>query len=221
MNTSIAAAALLLTLQSPAAMPQDWSRVLTLRSGEEVVVTTVAGGALDAVFAGASADRMRVLALGSGEVAIAIRTLLRGSLTTDRLAAALDGHEFASGDVSLGPRGLTSRGRLIATTPTVVREFNRADITEIRGGRGGRAGRRRPPAAAGLALIVAGSGMIVFNSLGLAGDATIPPGGERDGYLGGTGIAIGSALVVGGGVILYRLAKARSHTSRVIYSNPR
>jgi hypothetical protein len=58
--------------------------------------------------------------------------------------------------------------------------------------------------AGGIALIVAGAGMVTINSLGVAEGTTIPPGGERDGYLGKPGIVIGSGLVIIGAVLLYR-----------------
>ena len=194
------AMALLLAMQSQAFSAQDWSRVIALRPGDQVVVTTSGSARLDAIFADASDERVRVLAVGSPAVADAIGTLLRASFTAADLAAAIDGRQLAAADVTLGPRGLTSRGALIATTANIVREIERRHVEEVRL----RSSRRRASASGGLALIAAGTGMIVLNAIGLSSGTTLRPGEPRDGYLGVPGVVIGGALVITGGVLLGR-----------------
>ena len=203
-----AVAAMLLNLQSPALPGQDWSRVIALRPGDQVVVTIGRNGALDAMFAEATDDRMRVLAIGSPAVADAIRTLRRASFTAADIGMALDGRHLAAAEVTFGPRGLTSRGTVIATTANVVREIARHNVDEVRR----RSSRRRAPPSAGLALIAAGTGMVVLNAIGLSSGTTIRPGEPRDGYLGVPGVVIGGALVITGGVLL-----RRAHALQVIY----
>jgi hypothetical protein len=137
----------------------------------------------------------------------AIKALLRASVSPADVASALDGREVSTGDVTLGPRGLTSGGRVIATVGTVVREIARRDVETIRGRT-----RRGPSAVAGIALIVAGAGMVVLNAIGLSNDTSVPPGSPRDGYLGLPGVLIGGGLVVTGGVLLHR-----ARATRVVY----
>jgi hypothetical protein len=204
-------AALLLALQTQGPPAQDWTRVLTLRPGDEVVVTTGDRAAMDAIFADASAERIRLLAFGSAAVDDALRTLLRASISAADLAAALDGRQLAAGEVTLGPRGLTSGGRMIATVGTVVREIARRDVDQVR-----RREDHRPAVSAGVSLIVAGAGMIGLNVIGLSSDRTTQPGSSRDGYLGTPGVVIGGSLVIAGGILLHR-----SHATRVIYRRPR
>ena len=67
-----------------------------------------------------------------------------------------------------------------------------------------RRGSRRDMTIAAIALVASGTAMIAVNSAGLASGVTIPPGGERDGYLGKAGVVIGSALVATGIIALVR-----------------
>jgi len=66
---------------------------------------------------------------------------------------------------------------------------------------------RRQMTLGGVALIAAGASMITFNSIGLASGTIIPPGGERDGYLGKPGVVIGAAFVITGVALIVRAQK--------------
>ena len=95
--------------------------------------------------------------------------------------------------------GLFSGARIAAVTASLLNEASPASNRAVRRRKGG-AGMT----LAGVLLIASGTGMIVLNSAGLAEGTTIPPGGERDGYLGKPGVVIGSALVITGIVLIVR-----------------
>ena len=100
-------------------------------------------------------------------------------------------------EMKIGPARSTLHGRIVL--PKAVADFmpTFVDAPRVRQG-------RKASVAGGIALIIAGTGMIIGNSIGVASGTTIPPGGERDGYLGKPGIVIGSGIVITGAVLLYR-----------------
>ena len=94
-----------------------------------------------------------------------------------------------------------SRARLNAATASLLLDENsRDEVSQAPR----RRNVRREMTVAGVALAASGVAMIAVNSRGLAGGATIPPGGERDGYLGKPGVVIGGALVITGIVLIVR-----------------
>src|SRR5262245_54380106 len=92
-----------------------------------------------------------------------------------------------------------SSARLSAATASLIEKSFPAPGSAVRRRKGGPG-----MTVAGVLLAVSGAGMIVLNSAGLAEGTTIPPGGERDGYLGKPGVVIGAALVVTGIVLIVR-----------------
>jgi hypothetical protein len=96
--------------------------------------------------------------------------------------------------------GVFSPVRLRAATASLLD----VSSSESSGAASRRTRGRRDMTIAGVVLAVSGTGMIIVNSAGLASGTTIPPGGERDGYLGKPGIVIGSALVITGIVLIVR-----------------
>ena len=93
-----------------------------------------------------------------------------------------------------------SSARLVAATANLVETSSPGKAKKVRA----RASRRRDMTIAGIALVASGTVMAAVNSAGLASGVTIPPGGERDGYLGKPGVVIGCALVIAGIVVIVR-----------------
>ena len=96
------------------------------------------------------------------------------------------------------PSEMFSRTQLVAATSNISGE------TVIRGAVQRRKNPRRDMTIAGVVLMASGTAMMAVNSAGLASGTTIPPGGERDGYLGKPGVVIGGALVVTGIVLIVK-----------------
>ena len=96
--------------------------------------------------------------------------------------------------------GVFSPARLRAATASLLDVSSQASISATRRRKSG----GRDMTIAGILLAVSGTAMIIVNSAGLASGTTIPPGGERDGYLGKPGVVIGSALVIAGIVVIVR-----------------
>ena len=128
-----------------------------------------------------------------------LRTQLRGSFTSAEFPTVSDGRQLSTAGVSFAPRRLTPRGRVLTLSTRTLREVGPVDVKGAKVRRS-----RRDLTHAGLALIAAGTGMIVLNAIGLSSGTTVPPGGPRDGYLGVPGVVIGCGLVITGGVLLYR-----------------
>lgn len=181
-------------LRGAAAVTDDWSRVQSLRAGQDVMVIADGTSAVSRVFVVADPGGLVVLNPHGdawGGAASRLQDVAAHRPTALATLLAGSGGSLEDRDIALGPGGVFYRGRRLGAVADVLERFERDAVIEISvDGRTPRDRRGRALGYAGLA------------ALGLGALVKDPEGGP------GAGFYVGMPLVAGA-IVLTRGERSR------------